>query len=45
MSAWIGLGVFAVLFAIFGLVRQRQCGGDCGRCADDCELHNMKRHS
>jgi len=37
-SALIGIGVMAVLFAVFGLLRrERQCDGACPGCGAGCE--------
>ena len=37
-NALIGMGIMAVLFAVFGLVRrERQCDGACPGCGAGCE--------
>jgi hypothetical protein len=39
----ITLAVFALLFAVFSLVRQRpSCGSDCGNCAAPCSFEEWK---
>jgi len=40
MNAGLALVAFAVLFAVFGLVRHRACTSDCSRCAQSCKPHS-----
>ena len=38
MTLVLGITACAVLFALFGVLRQRaDCGGSCGACAGHCE--------
>lgn len=39
MTAFAAIGVSALLFVVYGLVRWRKkCGSDCGACASPCTL-------
>jgi hypothetical protein len=36
MTTILAIGMTALLFALFGLVRPRNCGGQCGGCNHSC---------
>ena len=41
---WTSIGLAAVLFALFGLVRQRDCGGRCGGCGSGCAHYRKEEN-
>lgn len=44
MSTILAIGTTALLFALFGLVRQRGCGGHCGGCSNSCSHYTGEHH-
>jgi len=39
MQVVIGIGICAILFALYGLVQYRGCSGHCTGCGNSCERH------
>lgn len=45
-STLIGIIICAVLFALYGLVRDYGCtGGSCGSCSGSCERNQRHAHN
>jgi hypothetical protein len=36
MSIWVAIGLMALLFALFGILRPRHCDGECRGCGAAC---------
>lgn len=44
IAFWTSLGAVALLFALAGLVRERDCGGGCAGCSGGCAHYNKEEN-
>jgi hypothetical protein len=45
MDLFTGIAIGAVLFALYGLVRNYGCTGSCNGCSNSCDRHERHAHN